>query len=447
MADTFEEIYRATGLGATQLNDGEHTILTTDSSTRYVIKDMYVNGTSNFTNSYLELNGFNVGSISQNATGSLIVPPSSTLKIKTTDYPYKVYEEKTMQGVSTNQGLVQKRFFDAAGNNVGTDQIAYTGNTTGGYNNLKDMEFVEAGATDYIYYVTTDYNSSNELYYAPAKDFNQGQGESSIQNTGYNPLGFEYTSAYGKVALRFASGQLGYYAIGSNPGTTNVSHTIPTNWANGSINNSYSGTSASYPIAYADHGWFWWVINSGNNNFIYGIYLETGVQIRMQLSNFTMTNNPFVIAYSPSDDKFILYTHYNATYVGYAKFKPTRTTLEALTASTNYATADAWVSHNIRSWPRTPGAGTDSHKHMGYDENGNLGYCDSSNFFVYMDYDGNEIVANRVSNGFQYVNGQTHTADSRIYLRRKKLISAAQITAEGISTPTFDIQLLGVKSV
>ena len=63
MADTLESIYLNTALGATEMDDGEHTILTTNSTTRYVIKDMYVNGTSSLTGTYLELNGFNVGGI------------------------------------------------------------------------------------------------------------------------------------------------------------------------------------------------------------------------------------------------------------------------------------------------------------------------------------------------------------------------------------------------
>ena len=90
MADTLESVYLNTAIGSTQLDDGEETILTTNSTTRYVIKDMYVSDTSNLTGTYLELNGFNVGSLTSNATGSLIIPPNSTLKIKTTDYPFSL---------------------------------------------------------------------------------------------------------------------------------------------------------------------------------------------------------------------------------------------------------------------------------------------------------------------------------------------------------------------
>ena len=60
MADTLESIFLNTSIGGTELNDGEHTILTTNSTTSYVIKDMHVNATSGLANTHLELNGFNV---------------------------------------------------------------------------------------------------------------------------------------------------------------------------------------------------------------------------------------------------------------------------------------------------------------------------------------------------------------------------------------------------
>jgi len=72
MADTLVEIYNSTTLGPTQMDDGEETILTTNASTSYVVKDMNVQNTSSLTGTYLELNGFNVGSVKSNATGSLV---------------------------------------------------------------------------------------------------------------------------------------------------------------------------------------------------------------------------------------------------------------------------------------------------------------------------------------------------------------------------------------
>ena len=80
MADTFTQIYSNTALGPTQMDDGEETILTTNATTSYVVKDMNVQNTSALSGTYLELNGFNVGSVKDNATGSLVIPPNSTCK-------------------------------------------------------------------------------------------------------------------------------------------------------------------------------------------------------------------------------------------------------------------------------------------------------------------------------------------------------------------------------
>lgn len=106
MAETLEQIYFNTSLGATELDDGEETILTTDANTSYVIKDVMVKDNTGLTSStYLELNGFNIGALTGNSSGSLIIPPSSTLKIKTTDYPFSYYEETQYAGAASSFGV------------------------------------------------------------------------------------------------------------------------------------------------------------------------------------------------------------------------------------------------------------------------------------------------------------------------------------------------------
>ena len=110
MADTLKQIYSATALGGTELDDGEHTLLTTNSTTSFVIKDMLVNGSSSLKNTFLAINDFNTSDVTANATGSLIVPPSSTLKIKTTDYPFSFIEQKDMMGTSNNNTVMSKVF-------------------------------------------------------------------------------------------------------------------------------------------------------------------------------------------------------------------------------------------------------------------------------------------------------------------------------------------------
>ena len=102
MADTLDQIFMNTSLGATELTDGEHTLVTTDANTSYVIKDMNLSNASILaSDSHLELNGFNVSSATANATGSLIIPPSSTLKLKTgSTYPFQFLQD-TIYGITS----------------------------------------------------------------------------------------------------------------------------------------------------------------------------------------------------------------------------------------------------------------------------------------------------------------------------------------------------------
>lgn len=104
MADTLAEIYNDT-LVESDFTSGEATIITTNSSTAHVIKDVQaaeqdvtlkVNGT-------LEVNGFDVVGLTANSSGSEIIAPSSTVKVKSSTFPltYTDYEIAIQSG-STN---------------------------------------------------------------------------------------------------------------------------------------------------------------------------------------------------------------------------------------------------------------------------------------------------------------------------------------------------------
>ena len=86
MADSLGEIYRNT-ITPSNLSNGEVTLVTTNSSTSHVIRDIKsVNGDANFNmDGTLEINGYQIASTSTNASGTEIMGPSSTLKFKS-DY-------------------------------------------------------------------------------------------------------------------------------------------------------------------------------------------------------------------------------------------------------------------------------------------------------------------------------------------------------------------------
>ena len=194
MADTLESVYLNTAIGSTQLDDGEETILTTNSTTRYVIKDMYVKDSVDLTNTHLELNGFNVGGITSNATGSLIIPPNSTLKIKTTDYPFSFFKSREWAVTSSDFGY-KETITNQNGSIQGTPFEYYYSGALGYYHDITDVMKTRQNntTTDFLHYTTNDNNSQQSYYY-----INTSTNSSSQNNfVNYSPFGLYNGKAYG----------------------------------------------------------------------------------------------------------------------------------------------------------------------------------------------------------------------------------------------------------
>lgn len=450
MADTLEQIYRNTSIGPADLDsDGEHTLLTTDANTSFVVKDMNVTGTSDLTGTHLELNGFNVGSLQSNATGSLIIPPSSTLKIKTTDYPLKVYERRTAMSINTNGTVVQKEFFNSNGSSVGTSKIGYTGNSTALNTQIGDIDLFESSSNTYVVYTTSDGNSSQKLYQVISQSYNQSATATEVVGKNYAPFGLFDHPTYGYVGVSFASNgssSLQYHTLGD--GT--LSSVSPTSWNNGSITNgSYVGTSSSYPKAYCDHGYFWYSQSNSYGLFLYAIDMLTGVEIKFEMASPQINpERPFVIAYRPTDDKFILYHHNNGSDFAVKVFEKTRTQLAALTANTIYTNAQSFSSENTQPFYNTVTSGNaTSARQLSYDKNGNMGFQDTNAHIRFQAPDGTYLGASADIEDVDFIDGQTHSSDSRVFFQRYKQLTQAEIASQGITSSSFGIQLLGIKNV
>lgn len=93
MADTLDLIFDA-DLDSSSFASGNPIVKTTDASTSYVIKDVAVNNGTAITNASLTIEPtgsparvFSVADLTNNNSGSLIVPPSSTVRIASTQIP------------------------------------------------------------------------------------------------------------------------------------------------------------------------------------------------------------------------------------------------------------------------------------------------------------------------------------------------------------------------
>lgn len=450
MADTLESIFNSTSLGATQLDDGEHTILTTDSSTSFVIKDMHVNNTSTLTNTHLELNGFNVSNISSNATGSLIIPPSSTLKIKSTDYPLTFLEELTWVGNSA-EGMFAINYSDNAGNSHGTPFGYYT-NSMGSSSGVTDVYYMgnDTNGNPYAFYSTNDGNSSQNVRYWRLDN----DSHSTIKSESYDPYGI-----YDNKLWYLEGPELRFADVYANYNQNSFSAMT----VSGSKTNNYSpNTTSSYPRARASHGWFWYKPSSGYNQYVYGIRLE-GAN-KGNLHRFYMTTQAsldntknFVVSVDEANDKLYFY-HTNS---GSSIYQDVFNNYSSIVASDSNAeqqhTSDGeqHMHNNSGGIFTTGGAlyalgvtGQDvsnlADSNMGYDLNGGFNFKSSSGgTLVEMNAD---LTVKSTSSNSLTAGGQTITGPNRGHWKKTRSLSSAEATALSFSAPIFGIQLLGIKS-
>ena len=428
MADNFFEIYRNASLGATQMNDGQETILTTNSNTSYVIKDMYVNGTSNLSGTYLELNGFNVGSINKNATGSLIIPPNSTLKIKTTDYPYS-FQKKKVLGKDGNGRCHYHEEIYVTGDE---DNKAIT-------NGISSQGYFSNYAS-YALKINLNYdNSNNAHWYMEAHDNNSVQylGHLAQTNTG-NASQLQYQNY---IAIGTGYKRNGDFISYQNSGSTwwqlNMDHFpayAPTSGPQVASGVSYSPTS-SYPRHFYTNDLVFWRTSSGYIGQLRAINLNNGQQHHFYMNSTTGSGYNFIaISHDPRDDK--LYAWQGDS--GIVLMSELPVTLTQMLAGSTSGNSVRDVQHNPN-----PSLNTSStvRSRMAAGPNGGLQFSGSDNKLYFMDIDGN--VTGGIDKTYE-VNGNTQQKD---YLDMEySTATVSEAAAAGISAPTFGIQLLGVKS-
>lgn len=433
MAETLETIYLNTSIGgSSELDDGEQTILTTDANTRYVIKDMYVNGTSALTNTYLELNGFNVGSVSANSSGSLIVGPNSTLKIKTTDYP-KLYKEETVfvGNGTTNAIGFEKRVLNS---DNAVELIDFSVESSGSptdYTNAQEAYGARINGVDYLWYATSDTNSVQKINY--------------ITNTSGSGTNRVYVN-YGGVGVGFSnSGRLqAHYTSSSSFYFTDLTTDPTMSGFTQALSSLSPAPTSSYPRSITGFGYLWFVPSSGYNGLLYALNLDTYVlhTFTAQGSNVSGGSTMNIgVSYRPSDDKILIWMPRQDTGASMYCYVPniTKTALDASASSYGETLARFTV-------PLTNAINTASMSSsgLGYDENGNLTYFSSSSVLTTIDTSGN-IISEEAEN--TTIGNTTFVTSSNLpYVRKRRNITAQEALDYGLTPPSFGIQLLGVKS-
>lgn len=434
MADTFHEIYRNASLGATQLDDGEETIVSTNSTTSYVIKDMYVNGTSTLTGTYLELNGFNVGSITKNATGSLVIPPNSTLKLKTTDYPLAFYKE-TLYAIDTSgRPMYEERMYiDGSDDRVVTDGLI--SNTSG---------YFQSYTNDTMKLSFNHANNNYRYWYIETHDDNSVQTIQRLQqsNNSLTQQAYQNYVALG-IGKRNDGVDIIYGNSGSNMHISNLDQ-YPLNWPNSGtdyVTHSISPyPTSSYPRHFFFQDHIWYRPSSGYNGNVYAMNIHTGsVKGYPVAGGYSTGKNWMCVSHDARDDK--LYVWEGAGGAFYVTELPHTLTHLLNNSSSNSGGYHAGTSY----YAPTPGARTNTgiQSRIQNAPHGGVQFTGTDDKLYEMDKDGN-IMGDPFDKTNITIQGNSNTKD---YLAAETVsISAATAAANGISAPTFGLQLLGVKS-
>lgn len=432
MADTFHEIYRNASFGATQLDDGEETILTTNSTTSYVIKDMYVNGTSSLSNTYLELNGFKVANITSNATGSLIIPPNSTLKIKSTDYPYTFKKDIVKTMGSNGQCFLEDRYYlvgDEDNYTVGAT-VATTNNFSSYKNDTIKLNYnVANNGTGYWYMMSHDNNSVQTVY--------------RMTNTG-SPSQVIYQNYVANGTGRMINGDfIGFTTSSSNFYKVDLDAS-PTAGFTATLNHSSISPypTSSYPrhFFFKDH--LWYIPSSGYNGNVYAYNFNTGSvkQYYNMASITTSGHNHICVSHDERDDKLYIWRGSSGDLYK-AELNHTLTQLTAL-ASTSSSYVIPSETH-YSSLNTSVSTANGLYSNLQPTSNGGIRYTGTTADLITLDINGEEVGDPIVRSSFT-VAGNTSYKD---YIELETITpTSSELSTYNVSAPTFGIQLLGVKS-
>lgn len=304
MADTLAEIHSSTLQESDFNSSGEATLVTTNSSTKHVIKDVHIEeGDTNFkVEPYLNIGGFNTVQLTANVTGSEIVGPSSTVKLKTSTFPL-VYQDYNFIAQSSNSqyaAVVTPRVNGKEGfASSSATQNNAIGHTNFSSNTTSRALYLDLGPNNYQMLIYSDMNSSTGL------QLKQSDGTTVVNySNSYMPWWFDDT----QYAYRY-NGSTNYIErLDSYTGT------LTNQWKAFNIGDSNSTYSRMFGVNNPDGTTaylFFWANQSG-----YGAYYdfandEAKVYTASAMSSTYHNMNNFWRAVMKSDGSIIHLTGQN----------------------------------------------------------------------------------------------------------------------------------------
>lgn len=185
MADTLAEIYRNTLTDSSFDSNGEATIVTTNSSTSHVIKSIQAEDTDANIKlaATLKINDFDIIALTGNSTGTEIIAPSSTVKVKTSAVPFS-YEDidfTTRRSSTQYVSITQARI----NGYTAIPEIYVSDNNIGGSitaNSSRDKFAFNIGPSNYHFWAGDNYGSTSLK-----RVYNNSGTEISTQSQSYTP--------------------------------------------------------------------------------------------------------------------------------------------------------------------------------------------------------------------------------------------------------------------
>jgi hypothetical protein len=484
MANSVGRFYNAT-LGDSQFqSDGEHTLFTTDSSTTRIIKEVKFNPQDgvNFSGGYLEVNGHKVADLNKDGTslsGEFIVPPSSTVKLKLPDtYPVAFYKEYEQHVANDSKAYVNVQVRDQ---DSGTLTHTITQNQTqtsltgiAQVNNVIDIiDYREHGATtstntlyDPYYWmglITHDSNSQQMAFGFKAHQWGTGNNSFPIisqgPNVSQNYKGFAFDrdinrgmhvetvgnynervpnmvdvesnriKAYGSLRDAQITSKVDFTRWGGVANSTPVT-------AQGSFSPSMT---SSWPRAHCIGDWYFWIPSSSYSQNCYGVSLKTGAYFSFNFNSgwASSGSNDFTVSIDSENDRFVFWRPTGSSNIRRNICDTTITELEAVTTSgaNGIQTTYADISFPNGNYNSNSFGACQLSDRM----DGGFGYQNNSRQLVMCNIDG-QVLYTRSQ--FQGLANNSPTND-RLWKVTMGKMSASDISAAGLSQPTFNIQMFG----
>ena len=322
MADTLEKIYDNTLTDTSFDANGEATIITTNSSTRHVIKDIkIIEGDADIpVSGTLQENGHDLVGLTANSSGSEIIGTSSTVKVKTSNLPFTYTDDVVRyQTTSSNIQLLKVPFINGISGKA-TNQTTDISHSNYTSDSTWRQYWSNIGPNENDVYHHNDRNSTQLL---------------QVRNSSGSSL-FSYNNNYRRSY--FDGSQYAYYLHSSYLYRVD---THPTSGVSGStyINESNLGSYSTYPelFGYRDEYAIGWTAQN-TSAFVFDLQNATSRRISTNAATaFANSGAPFGLI-KKSDGTYMIIAQVGAGTLKAYAFDP---------STTDFGGSAAPVAHTV----------------------------------------------------------------------------------------------------